>query len=127
VSKLDDLKRLRAARLERISSSAAEPRNKGGDHVNTSRRHKHEMAENENENENENDHELGIKSGPSAAGRGPEIEKGIIGATNSRRPFRKPLAKDAAATISRQKPWEKETMSRATWYRRQAEQRDKGQ
>lgn len=31
--------------------------------------------------------------------------------------FRRPLAKDRHKTISAQKPWEKEGISRRTWYR----------
>jgi hypothetical protein len=35
--------------------------------------------------------------------------------------FRKPLAKDAHKTLMATKPWEKEGLSRRTWYRRQKE------
>ena len=37
------------------------------------------------------------------------------------RPFRRPLAKDRGNTISAQRPWEAEGVSRATWYRWQKE------
>lgn len=49
------------------------------------------------------------------------------GAAPSPREFKRPLAKDAAKTISRQQPWLKEGMSRASWYRRLSEQRSKGE
>jgi len=37
----------------------------------------------------------------------------------------RPLAKDAAKSLMQTKPWLDEGMSRASWYRRQAEQREK--
>ena len=40
------------------------------------------------------------------------------------RPFQRPLAKDRHKTLSHQKPWVKEGMSRASWYRRRAEQKE---
>ncbi len=42
---------------------------------------------------------------------------------NSKREFRKPLAKDAHKTLTATKPWESEGVSRASWYRRQKEYR----
>jgi hypothetical protein len=57
--------------------------------------------------------------------RGAAIQP-CAGVTPGPREFRRPLAKDAAKTISRQKPWEAEGISRASWYRRRlSEQREK--
>lgn len=44
-----------------------------------------------------------------------------------KREFRRPLAKDADKTISRQEPWKAEGMSRASWYRRQGSSRERSQ
>ena len=38
----------------------------------------------------------------------------------------RPRIEDRAKTIEAKKPWLKLEMSRRTWYRRQAEKRDKG-
>lgn len=35
----------------------------------------------------------------------------------TRRPFRRPLAKDRAKTLSAMRPWDAEGISRSTWYR----------
>lgn len=51
------------------------------------------------------------------------IGKGQAGVATGPREFRRPLAKDADKTISRQEPWKAEGMSRASWYRRQAEKK----
>jgi hypothetical protein len=52
------------------------------------------------------------------------VGNGVAGvATGSREHKRgRPLNKDKAATLTAQKPWEAEGMSRTTWYRRQAEE-----
>lgn len=38
----------------------------------------------------------------------------------------RPLAKDADKALMRTQPWQAEGMSRASWYRRQAEKREAG-
>jgi hypothetical protein len=60
---------------------------------------------------------------PSGPRVGSRIE--TAGVASGPREFKRPLAKDAAKTISRQQPWIKEGMSRASWYRRLSEQRSK--
>ena len=44
------------------------------------------------------------------------------GPSDTKREFRRPLAKDRDKTLSAIKPWETEGMSRASWYRRKKEQ-----
>lgn len=41
----------------------------------------------------------------------------IAGVKSGPRAFRRPLAKDAHKTIEAKKPWDKEGVSRRTWYR----------
>jgi hypothetical protein len=112
VSKLDDLQRLKATKAARFAVPSPSTRNssKGAGHVLTVPiPHL--------------DHEQTKTSGileraplngerPAAASSGP---------TSSKRGGR-PLAKDAAKSLSRTKPWEAEGMSRRTWYRRKKEQ-----
>ena len=43
-----------------------------------------------------------------------------------RRKTGRPRIEDRALTIEARKPWLKLSMSRRTWYRRQAEKREKG-
>ncbi len=63
--------------------------------------------------------------GPTVKGK-PRVAPCVetVPATHKRE-FKRPLAKDADKTISRQEPWKAEGMSRASWYRRQAEARQK--
>lgn len=73
-------------------------------------------------------HDGGAHSG-AATDDGRKVEaggipKGPATATNSKREFRKPLAKDAAKTLAATKPWELQGMSRRTWYRRQKEDKE---
>lgn len=42
----------------------------------------------------------------------------------TKREFRKPLAKDADKTLMATKPWEAAGISRRTWYRQQARQKE---
>ncbi len=70
-------------------------------------------------------HDGGAHRG-AAADDGRKVEagglpKGPVTATNSKREFRKPLAKDSDKTLTATKPWKTEGMSRASWYRRQKE------
>jgi hypothetical protein len=70
----------------------------------------------------------GLRSGPSAPTvrncglrpSKPDDAPGVLaaGVEPGPREFKRPLAKDADKTISRQAPWKAEGMSRASWYRR---------
>ncbi len=44
---------------------------------------------------------------------------GSMPAASAKRTAGRPLAKDAHTALMRTKPWEKQGMSRSTWYRRQ--------
>lgn len=71
---------------------------------------------------------LAIATRAAKNARPQSLGKAIVEALHieeSKRPFKRPLAKDADKTISRQQPWIKEGMSRASWYRRLSEQRRK--
>lgn len=54
----------------------------------------------------------------------PEMDAGVApGPSDTKREFRKPLAKDADKTLTATKPWKAEGISRASWYRRQKERK----
>src|ERR1700753_19174 len=57
------------------------------------------------------------------SGTGASGVAGSTPANSTKVPFKRPLAKDADKTISRQEPWKAEGMSRASWYRRQKEKK----
>ena len=57
-----------------------------------------------------------------APGERPAEVGGANPPSPSRRPFRRPLDKDRGASLAQTRPWQREGMSRATWFRRQHEQ-----
>lgn len=126
MSKLDDLKRLGAARLERISSKAVRSQAEGGANPQTKSPPKAKIAEvaKLKNDDARNDDVMDTMSGSIPAGRGPEIVNEVIGALNSRRGGR-PLAKDAHTAAAQVRPWLAAGMSRRTYYRRRQKEAKK--
>jgi hypothetical protein len=124
MSKLDDLARLRAAKLERISNGADRPQPERSYHeVNqdSSKMQKQKMgrvAKLENVKENVKNG-LAIESAASRAGSSPVAEN------HGTAKIGRPRAKDANRTLSATKPWEAEGISRRTWYRERRNAQEK--
>jgi hypothetical protein len=107
VSKLDDLQRLKATKTARFAVPSPSARN-------SSKGDGHEVQV----IPPQKDIEIAMAGDRRPA---PEPRRVMAAAPNSKRGGR-PLARDAANSLSRTKPWEAEGMSRRTWYRRTKEQ-----